>query len=119
MHDRRLLEVRTYRIRDGRRAEFDRLFRVGALPLLLKLGIEVVGAGPSIDDELHYVLLRAYRSLDELNMQESAFYGSDAWRDGPRESILACIESFHTVVLETTGEAVDALARSLLRPPAS
>lgn len=111
-----VLEIRTYRIHEGRRDEFDRLFREGALPLLRRFGVQVVGAGPSIDDALHYVLLRAYSSLDELNEQESAFYGSHEWRDVHREPILACIASYHTVVLETTAEAVDALARSMMQP---
>ncbi|MEU1688095.1 hypothetical protein [Micromonospora sp. NPDC005707] len=41
--------------------------------------------------------------------QESAFYGSDAWRDGPRDAILSRIESYHTVVLETSDAAADVL----------
>ena len=58
----RVLEIRTYRIRDGKRDEFGR--RVSAvLPLLQRYGIDVVGHGPSIEDAEHYVLPACDRAL--------------------------------------------------------
>ncbi len=108
----RVLEIRTYRIRDGKRDEFGR--RVSAvLPLLQRHGIDVVGHGPSIEDAEHYVLLRSFASLDQLDEQERAFYEGDEWRAGPREGILELIETYHTVVLRSTPEAVRTLAESL------
>ena len=108
----RVLEIRTYRIRRGKRDEFGR--RVSAvLPLLQRYGIDVVGHGPSIDDAEHYVLLRSFASLDQLDEQERAFYEGDEWRAGPREGILELIETYHTVVLRSTPEAVRTLAESL------
>lgn len=108
----RVLEIRTYRIRDGERDEFGR--RMGAsVPMLERHGIDVVGHGPSIEDAQHYVLLRSFASLDELTAQEEAFYEGDEWRSGPREGILELIEAYHTVVLHSNPEAVRALADSL------
>ena len=108
----RVLEIRTYRIRDGKRDEFGR--RVSAvLPLLKRYRIDVVGHGPSIEDAEHYVLLRSFASLDQRDEQERAFYEGDEWRAGPREGILELIETYHTVVLRSTPEAVRALAESL------
>jgi hypothetical protein len=108
----RVLEIRTYRIRDGKRDEFGR--RASAVvPLLQRHGIDVVGHGPSIEDAEHYVLLRSFASLDELDEQERAFYDGDEWRAGSREGILELIETYHTVVLFSTHEAVRALAESL------
>lgn len=108
----RVLEIRTYRIRDGKRDEFGR--RVSAvLPLLQRYGIDVVGHGPSIEDAEHYVLLRSFASLDQRDEQERAFYEGDEWRAGPREGILELIETYHTVVLRSTPEAVRTLAESL------
>jgi len=96
-----VLEIRTYRIRDGERDEFGR--RASAVvPMLQRDGIDVVGHGPSIEDSEHYVLLRSFASLDERDEQERAFYEGDAWRSGPREGILELIETYHTVVLRST-----------------
>ena len=109
----RLLEIRTYRIVAGRRDEFHGRFEDGALPMLRRWGIDVVGFGPSIEDDEHWVLLRAFLSAEERTRQEDAFYGSDEWKTEHRPGIMALIETYHTVVLETTAEAVDALRESL------
>lgn len=82
-------------------------------PMLGRHGIDVVGHGPSIEDAEHYVLLRSFASLDEREAQEEAFYEGDEWRSGPREGILELIETYHTVVLRSTPEAVKTLAESL------
>lgn len=84
-----------------------------ATPLLERHGIDVVCHGPSIEDAEHYVLLRAFGSVDEREAQEEAFYEGDEWRSGPREGILELIETYHTVVLRSTSEAVRTLAESL------
>ena len=62
-------------------------------------GVEVVAFGPSIDDEDSYCLIRAYPSVAELERNQDAFYGSDEWRNGPREAIVSRIESSISVVM--------------------
>jgi hypothetical protein len=112
LSDVRVLEIRTYRIRDVDRDEFGR--RASAVvPMLQRYGIDVVGHGPSIEDAEHYVLLRSFVSLDEREEQERAFYEGEEWLSGPREGIMELIETYHTVVLRSTPEAVRALAESL------
>jgi hypothetical protein len=112
-----IVEIRTYRLRPGTRQEFVRLMRDVAVPMLTEAGIDTVRCGPSLvgeDANEEAYLIRAFPSLEAHEAQETAFYGSGAWRDGPREAILACIDSYHSVVIETTGAAVAALRESLL-----
>lgn len=54
----RVLEIRTYRIREGEREEFGRRMSAAA-PLLERAGIGVAGQRLSLDDAEHYVLLRS------------------------------------------------------------
>ncbi len=75
--------------------------------------MDVVGFGPSVDDDDHRALIRAFPSLEERTRQEDAFYGSDEWKGEHRAGIMALIETDHTVALETTIDAVDALRHSL------
>lgn len=110
-----ILEIRTYRLKPGTREEFVRLMREETSPLLAKFGITVVGSGGSLadeDDHEEAYLMRTFRSLAEREEQEGAFYGSDDWLKGPRESIVSRIESYHTIVMEVPEEAVSALTRS-------
>ena len=109
-----ILEIRTYRLKPGTRDAFVALMRGEAVPLLVRRGITVVDCGPSLVDEdgsEEAYLVRAFPSLEARREQEEAFYGSDEWRQGPRETVLAPIESFHTIVMEVSQEAVDALRR--------
>ena len=99
MPDARVLEIRTYRLKAGTGALFHRAVVEKSLPMLERWGVEVVAYGPSLDDEDLYYLVRAYASLDELRESQDAFYGSDEWRQGPREEIVSMIESDISVVV--------------------
>ncbi|KAA2257261.1 NIPSNAP family protein [Solihabitans fulvus] len=108
------LEIRTYRLKPGTRDAFLRAMREEAVPLLVEAGIRVVDCGPSLvaeDGHEEAYLLRAFTSLAQHREQEDAFYGSDAWRQGPREAIVGPIETLHSVVVETSEQAVAALQR--------
>jgi hypothetical protein len=115
--DRVILEIRTYRLRPGTRDEFVRVMRDECVPLLKGFGIQVVDCGPSLvaeDGHEEAYLIRAFPSLEAHRRQEDAFYSSDAWLDGPREAVLAPIESYHTIVLETSEAVVAGLSRDQL-----
>lgn len=107
----RWLEIRSYTLKPGTRAEFHRLFVEEALPLLRRWGIDVVAGGPSPHDEDSYYLMRSFASLEEREQQEDAFYSSDDWRQGPREAVLARIECYTTIVLEVDAATLQGLRR--------
>jgi hypothetical protein len=94
-----VVEIRTYKLKPGSGAEFHRLFVEESLPMLKRWGVEVVAFGASLDDDDSFCLIRAYPSLEELQRSQDAFYGSDEWRQGPREAIVSRIESSISVVL--------------------
>ena len=94
-----VVEIRTYKLLAGSGAEFHRLVVEDSLPMLERWGVRVLAHGPSLDDPDLYYLVRAYPSLDELQRSQDAFYGSDEWREGPREPIVSLIESSISVVL--------------------
>jgi hypothetical protein len=108
----RLIEIRSYKLKPGAAAEFDRLIRGMALPMLRAAGMEVVACGASTHEADTYFLVRAYADLADLNRQQDAFYGSAAWRQGPREAVLACIDHFLNTVLWLSPEGVDDLRRA-------
>jgi hypothetical protein len=108
-----VLDVRTYKLFPGRRDEFDRLFRESALPMLERYGIQVVGYGPSVCDDDHYYLIRAFSSAARRDEQLDTFYGSDEWRQNYRDAVLALIETYHVVAIELTATNRRALLTAL------
>jgi NIPSNAP len=108
---RRLIEIRSYILKPGAAAEFHAAVTSNAVPMLRDWGTDVVAFGPSAHAPDTYFLIRAYTDLDDLNRRQEAFYGSDEWRNGPRESIVSRIESFLSTVLWLSPEAVEDLRR--------
>jgi hypothetical protein len=103
------VEIRSYTLKPGTRDEFHRLFLEEAYPLLQRWKVDVVAYGPSLHDENSYYLMRRFDSLAQRDQSEESFYGSDEWRKGPREAVLACIENYTEFVLELDEVTVQGL----------
>ena len=67
--------------------------------MLKRWKVDVVAYGPSLHDQDSYFLMRAFDGLDIRQKSEDAFYGSAEWTKGPRERVLADIDSYTTVVV--------------------
>ena len=106
-----LIEIRSYTLKPGTREEFHRLFLQEALPMLQRWNVDVVAYGPSLHDQDSYFLMRRFDSLVRREESEDAFYGSDEWKQGPRESIIALIENYTEIVLELEEATIDGLRR--------
>jgi hypothetical protein len=94
------VEVRSYNLKPGTRDHFHQIVMSEAVPMLKRWNVDVVAVGPSPHDEVSYYLIRAYDSLEHRQQSQDAFYGSDEWRQGPREAVLAPIESYTSIVIE-------------------
>ena len=96
---RRLVEIRAYRLKPGTRADFHAAVTERALPMVRGYGMDVVAHGPLLNDENGYFLVRSFADLAELTAQEDGFYGSAAWREGPREALVSRIETYVDTLL--------------------
>jgi len=105
------IEIRTLNLKPGTRDEFQRLYIEEALPLLQRWNFDVVAHGPSLHDENTYYVIRRYDSLSQREQMEDAYYASDDWRLGPREAMLALIESYTDIVLELDEVTVQGLRK--------
>jgi len=105
------VEVRSYNLKPGIRDKFHHLVVEKAGPMLQRWRVDVVDYGPSPHDADSYYLIRVYPSLEARKQSQDAFYGSAEWRDGPRDSILALIENYATIVLFLDDEAIQRMRR--------
>ena len=110
----RFVEFRSYNLRQGSRPVFHSLVMEKSLPLLRQWNVDVIAAGPSLHDRDSYFLIRAYDSLDHRQRSQDEFYASADWRQGPREAIVALIESDTSVVVELSEAAIVALRDSFV-----
>ena|SRR4026209_733399 len=108
----RLVEIRSYKLKPGTSESFHGAVGSSAIPMLVRWGTDVVAFGPSQHEDDTDFLIRAYDDLADLNARQDAFYSSDEWRNGPREQIVSCIESYLSTVLWLSPESIDDLRRS-------
>jgi hypothetical protein len=106
-----LVEIRSYNLKPGVRDQFHRLFVNESLPMLKRWNVDVVAFGSSPHDEDSYYLIRRYDSLAHREHSQDAFYGSDEWKLGPREAILALIASYTSIVLEMDETTIHGLRK--------
>ena len=106
-----VVEIRSYNLKPGTRDDFHRLFLERALPMLKRWKVDVVAYGPSLHDKDSYYLMRAFPSVEDRQKSEDAFYDSDEWKQGPRQAILAAIDSYTTVVINADAAVLGSLRK--------
>jgi hypothetical protein len=109
----RLIGLRTYRLKPGTGPRLNDAFIRKGIPLVKQAGMDDVAFGFSADDREGYFLVRAFSGIEDRRSTEDAFYSSDAWRIGPRQSIIEHIESYQDTLLWLSSEAVEMLRRDL------
>lgn len=108
----RTVEIRSYNLKPGTRDRFHALFLEEALPMLQRWKVDVVAYGPSLHDQDSYFLMRAFESVEQRQKSEDAFYGSDEWIKGPRERVLADIDSYTTIVIHVDEATLNGLRKA-------
>ena len=106
-----VIEIRTYQLHQGEAQRFHEAMQQRALPLLRAAGTDVLAAMASLDDPSVYMLVRAYGNAAERATSQAAFYGSAAWLNGPRENILACIATYHSVLVPADAALIASMRR--------
>lgn len=104
----KLLEIRTYKLKPGCAARFVAAFQ-SALPMVRASGMDVVACGRSDHDHESFFLIRAYGDRDQLVRQQDAFYSSEAWRNGPRQALLDCLDDYLNTLVWLSDEGVEDL----------
>ena len=94
-----MIEILILNLKAGTRVAFHQLYITASLPLQKKWNIEVLAHGHSLHDENNYYVIRSFKSLEDRQETEDAFYSSDDWQKGTRTAILAMIENYVAIVV--------------------
>ena len=105
----RLVEILSYRLKPSAAPAFHQLVSEQSAPLLRAWGTDVVAHGISTHEADAYFLIRAYNDRADLQQSQDRFYASAAWRSGPREEIVAKIESALSTQLWLSEDGVEDL----------
>ncbi|MBV8043315.1 NIPSNAP family protein [Pluralibacter sp.] len=106
---KKTVEILQYTLHKDTGAVFHTIMQEISVPLHQRHGIDVVSFGNSLHNIDCYYLIRAFESTENMNTVLDSFYASADWRDGPRESIIKCIETCIKTVMYLPSVTVDGL----------
>jgi len=101
-----IVEVRTYRIKPGRRDEFIKFFESRSVPALRSHEMKVLGPLLDLENPDAFVWLRSFPSLEERERMKTAFYEGELWKDELEAIVMPMLESFDVVLCETSAGCV-------------
>ena len=97
-----IVEVRSYRIKPGRRAEFIEFFEKHSIPALRDHGMKVVGPFLDLENPNKFSWLRCFPSLEEREQMKDAFYEGDLWKNELEAIAMPMLESYDVILCETS-----------------
>lgn len=95
-----ITEIRIYKLKENTSADFVKVFKEQSLPMMKRWKVNVVDYGFSLIDKESFYLIRSYESPAHRKESQEAFYGSDEWINGPEKAIMACIDTYNTLVVD-------------------
>ena len=97
-----IVEVRSYRIKPGKRAEFIQLFETRAVPALREYGMNVVGPLLDVENPNKFVFLRSFPSLEERDRMKDVFYSSEVWTKELEPIAMPLLDSYDVILCEAS-----------------
>ncbi len=97
-----IVEVRSYRIKPGRRAEFIEFFETRAVPAQRAHGMIILGPLLDIENPNKFVWLRSFPSLDERDRMKTTFYEGELWKNELEAIAMPMLDSYDVILCETS-----------------
>ena len=101
-----IVEVRSYRIKPGRREEFVQFFQTRAVPALRERGMKIIGPFLDVENPNKFVFLRGFPSLEERDRMKEEFYEGELWKKELEGIAMPMIDSYDVILCETSAGCV-------------
>ncbi|HEX8141347.1 MAG TPA: NIPSNAP family protein [Pyrinomonadaceae bacterium] len=97
-----IVEVRSYRIKPGRREEFIKFFETRAVPAQRSHGMKIIGPLLDLENPNKFVWLRSFPSLEERDRMKNDFYEGELWKNELESIAMPLLESYDVILCETS-----------------
>jgi NIPSNAP len=95
-----IIEMRTYKIKPGKRAEFLEIFQAKSVPAHQKIGMKILGPFLSVEDPDTFFFMRGFPDLASREPLKAQFYEGDLWKRELEQKLMPMIEKYDVVVVE-------------------
>jgi hypothetical protein len=95
-----IIEMRTYRTKPGKRAEFLRMFESRSVPAHQEIGMKILGPFLSVEDADTFFFMRAFPDLESRGPMKARFYEGELWKKELEHVMLPMLDKFDVVLVE-------------------
>jgi hypothetical protein len=95
-----IIEMRTYKIKSGKRAEFLRIFESKARPEHERIGIKILGPFLSVENDDTFFWMRAFPDERSRERMRDEFYQGTLWKDELEQKLMPILEKYDIVLVD-------------------
>jgi hypothetical protein len=95
-----IIEMRTYKLKPGKRAEFLEVFRTRSMPAHAEIGMKILGPWLSIEDPDTFFFMRGFPDLASREPMKAKFYEGDLWKSELEQVLMPVIEKYDVVLVD-------------------
>jgi hypothetical protein len=97
-----VIEMRTYKMRPGKRSQFIEIFVSQSIPAHREIGMKIIGPFLSLEDPDMLFFMRAFPDLASRDPMKSQFYDGPLWKNELEGLVMPLIEKYEVVLVEDT-----------------
>ncbi|MGB8885695.1 MAG: NIPSNAP family protein [Candidatus Korobacteraceae bacterium] len=101
-----IIEMRTYKIKPGKRAEFVEIFRSRSIPAHDEIGMKILGPFLSIEDPDTFFFMRGFPDLASREPMKAKFYEGELWKNELENILMPMIEKYEVVLVDDPEELI-------------
>ena len=101
-----VIEMRTYRLKPGKRPEFLEIFRTRSVPAHREIGMTIAGPFLSVEDPDTFFFMRGFPDLESREPMKAQFYEGELWKRELESVLMPMIDRYDVVVVEGPPEIV-------------
>jgi hypothetical protein len=98
-----IIEMRTYKIKPGKRTEFLEIFETRSVPAHQAIGMKILGPFLSVDDPDTFFFMRGFPDLESREPLKDKFYEGELWKRELEQKLMPMIEKYDVVLVEAKG----------------
>jgi heme-degrading monooxygenase HmoA len=95
-----IIEMRTYKTKPGRRADFLEVFRSKSIPAHSEIGMKILGPFLSVEDPDTFFFMRGFPDVASREPMKAKFYEGELWKRKLENILMPMLEKYEVVVVE-------------------
>ena len=95
-----IIEMRTYKTKPGRRAQFLEIFSARSVPAHREIGMTIAGPFLSLEDPDTFFFMRGFPDLASREQMKARFYEGELWKNELESILMPMLERYEVVLVE-------------------